>query len=234
MVERMQRRPWLRSRQIGYPLSLRGQVCGVQGPLLCFRSTSLYTRRLPSLGRVPVSPVPRRRQYYEGATTPRARTPGPLWFRFQAPRVPPAFVFAVALLVGVEDAARPGTLIGRSPYFRRAAPVGACGVSQVSWRSIPRLCPAPRPRPSRQDLAIDGLVDAAPGPNTPKASAAHDIEASTRLQRPLSTLQERRRRRPRKTRFRLAGCAFAGRGSNPLDRVERFQVTFHSPFQDLS
>lgn len=32
-------------------------------------------------------------------------------------------------------------------------------------------------------------------------------------------------RRPRKTRFRLAGCcAFARKGSNPLDDVERFQV----------
>jgi hypothetical protein len=28
----------------------------------------------------------------------------------------------------------------------------------------------------------------------------------------------------RKARFRLAGCAFTGRGSNPLERGERFQV----------
>jgi len=27
-----------------------------------------------------------------------------------------------------------------------------------------------------------------------------------------------------KARFRLAGCAFAGRESNPLDRYERFQL----------
>ena len=52
---------------------------------------------------------------------------------------------------------------------------------------------------------------------------AHNIEANTRLQHPLSTLHERRCRRPCKTRFRLAGCAFAGRVSNPLDRFERFQ-----------
>ena len=31
-----------------------------------------------------------------------------------------------------------------------------------------------------------------------------------------------------RTRFRLAGCASTGRGSNPLDRFERFQAT--SPF----
>jgi transposase len=42
---------------------------------------------------------------------------------------------------------------------------------------------------------------------------------------PLPTLHERRCRRPCKARFRLAGCAFAGRELNPLDRSERFQAT---------
>src|SRR6185295_5134677 len=56
-------------------------------------------------------------------------------------------------------------------------------------------------------------------------SAAHDFEADTRLQRPLSTLREHRYRCPRKTRFRLAGCAFTGRGSNPLGHDERFPAT---------
>jgi hypothetical protein len=64
-----------------------------------------------------------------------------------------------------------------------------------------------------------------PDPTRRRPPLSHDFEADTGLQHPLSTLQERRRRRPRKTRFRLAGCAFAGRGSNPLDRVERFPVT---------
>ena len=45
------------------------------------------------------------------------------------------------------------------------------------------------------------------------------------LQYPLSTLHERRCRRPCKTRFRLAGSAFTGRVSNPLGHDERFQVT---------
>src|SRR5271165_7210911 len=59
VVERAQRRSPFRLRQIGYPLSVRGQVCRVQSPLLCFRSTVLYSWRLPSLRRVPASPVPR-------------------------------------------------------------------------------------------------------------------------------------------------------------------------------
>ena len=73
-------------------------------------------------------------------------------------------------------------------------------------------------------------------PRAPKTEDLSDnnFEANTRLQHPLSTLQERRRRRPCKTRFRLAGCAFAGRGSNPLDRFERFQVTYRPPFQGLA
>ena len=62
---------------------------------------------------------------------------------------------------------------------------------------------------------------------------AHNLEADTGLQHPLSTLHERRRRHPCKTRFRLAGCAFTGRGSNPLDRFERFQVTSPSSFPGL-
>ena len=66
---------------------------------------------------------------------------------------------------------RPGTLDQPAFPARHAAPVGACGISQVSWRPILCLCPAPRPRPSRQDLACGGLADTAPGLPKPKASA---------------------------------------------------------------
>src|SRR5271166_5472802 len=103
VVERAQRRPRFRLRQIGYPLSVRGQVCRVQSPLPCFRSTVLYSWRLPSLRRVPASPVPRFHRLYEGATTSRPRIPAPLWLRLRAPRAPPLFVLAEALLTDVED-----------------------------------------------------------------------------------------------------------------------------------
>jgi hypothetical protein len=62
-----------------------------------------------------------------------------------------------------------------------------------------------------------------PVPTNRRPQRAHDLEAATGLQRPPPTLHERRCRRPCKAGFRLAGCAFAGRGSNPLDRFERFQ-----------
>jgi hypothetical protein len=44
-------------RQIGYPLSFRGQVCGTQSSLPCFSSMDLIAWRPPSLRRVPLSAV---------------------------------------------------------------------------------------------------------------------------------------------------------------------------------
>ena len=41
----------------------------------------------------------------------------------------------------------------------------------------------------------------------------------------LPTLHEQRCRYPCKARFRLVGCTFTGRESNPLGRFERFQAT---------
>ena len=63
------------------------------------------------------------------------------------------------------------------------------------------------------------------------------IHMISRLTEPLhhllSTLHDSRCRLPCKTRFRLAGCAFAGRASNPLGREERFQF-ISSPFPGLT
>jgi hypothetical protein len=39
---------------------------------------------------------------------------------------------------------------------------------------------------------------------------------------------------PQQSSLPAGWLAFTGRESNPLDRVERFQITFHSPFLDLS
>jgi Putative transposase len=66
-----------------------------------------------------------------------------------------------------------------------------------------------------------------PPPDNPtrRPQRVQNLEANAGLQLPLSTLHERRCRLPCKTRFRLAGCASTGRGLNPLDRCERFQVT---------
>ena len=90
--------------------------------------------------------------------------------------------------------------------------------------------------PGRADTTSPLAVVPTPPPDKPnrRPQRVHNLEANTGLQLPLSTLHERRHRLPCKTRFRLAGCASTGRVSNPLGRFERFQVTFHSPFQDFS
>src|ERR1700747_3693867 len=89
--------------------------------------------------------------------------------------------------------------------------------------------------PGRADKTSPVAVLATPPPAYPnrRPQRVHNLEANTGLQHPLSTLHERRRRLPCKTRFRLAGCASTGRGSNPLDRCERFQVTLPFSFPGL-
>ena len=73
-------------------------------------------------------------------------------------------------------------------------------------------------------LACSGASGAAPTRLTMRASSLDRFRGCTPLHHPLSTLHDGRYRTPCKTRFRLAGCAFAGRESNPLDRDERFQL----------
>ena len=127
-------------------------------------------RRLPSLDRVPVSPVPRLHRYYEGATTSRPRKPGPLWFRFQAPRAPPVFVSAEALLTSPEE-------------FRQARNTWSAGVpipgmhtrgrvrdltGSLAIHPMPLPCSKTPAEPARSRLG--DLVGAAPGQPKPKAS----------------------------------------------------------------
>ena len=84
-------------------------------------------------------------------------------------------------------------------------------------------------------LAYSGASGAAPTQLTMKASSLHRFRGCTPLHHLLSTLHDGRYRTPCKTRFRLAGCAFAGRESNPLDRDERFQlITSSSPGLSLA
>lgn len=75
-------------------------------------------------------------------------------------------------------------------------------------------------------LTIAAFPVLPPHPTRRRLQHDHDFEAATGLRYLLSTLHERRCRHPCKTRFRLAGSAFAGRASNPLGHVERFQITF--------
>src|SRR5262245_38751939 len=110
-----------------------------------------------------------------------------------------------------------------------------CGISQVSRQSIPCLCPAlATPAEPTIPRLLDGFVDAVPALPTAKTSAVNEFRGSvTRRWHPLPTLQESCCHHPCKARFRLAGLAFTGRASNPLDRCKRFQI-IHPPFLDLA
>src|SRR5438270_3587582 len=158
-----------------------------------------------------------------------------------------------SLMVSVAGSTRPSCV-----RVRRSAPNGRGGSSLglehlVSRRSMPGMlhpwaragsrrfpgdpsyASALLQDPGRADKTSPMAVLPTPPPAYPnrRPQRVHNLEANTGLQHPLSTLHERRRRLPCKTRFRLAGCASTGRGSNPLDRCERFQVTLPFSFPGL-
>jgi hypothetical protein len=217
---------------MGYPLSVRGQVRRAQGPLPCVAATVLCSWRLPSLRRVPMSSVPRRRRYYEGATTshPASRS---LLVRNRVPRGPPRFVLAEALPGGWRSRPSLGRLVRRRPGSGWR-PRGRGGISQVPRRSIPCLCPAPRPRPNQWSLtkAVPPMLP--PRPTRRRLQRSHDLEAATGLQHPLPTLRTRRCRRPRKARFRLAGWPLPGEGRTLRIATKGFRAfSRRPPFQGL-
>jgi hypothetical protein len=114
---------------------------------------ALSTRRLPSLLRVPASPVPRSQRYYEGATTSRLRTRGRLLVRFHAPRDPPPSCLATALPQVRRSLAGQGLVVAGRPKLRLSH-VDVNGISQVFRRSFLCLCCGPGPRSNRRVLAM--------------------------------------------------------------------------------
>jgi hypothetical protein len=124
----------------------------------------------------------------------------------------------------------PGALVSRRSSCRRY-PHGHKRDLSGSLATRPTPLPCSETPAEPVSLAIAAFPVLPPRPTKRRLPHSHDFEAATGLQRPLSTLHERRCRRPCKTRFRLAGSAFTGRVSNPLGRDERFQSIRHPPFQ---
>ena len=113
----------------------------------------LSSWRLPSLSRVPASPVPRCRRYYEGATTSHPCIGGRLFASLPPSTASSWFVFACAL--PQERRFLAGQGFGGAGYPNlRLSSVDANGISQVFRRSIPCLCCVPGPRSSRCGLAM--------------------------------------------------------------------------------
>ena len=82
-----------------------------------FPAMVLCTRRLPSLRRVPASPVPRLHRYYEAATTSRVVRPSAYVFASGFRPGSKGFVSASALPAMLELIDGPGALITRSSHF---------------------------------------------------------------------------------------------------------------------
>ena len=162
--------------------------------------------RPPSLERVPVSPVPRRQRYYAGATTSHSRIPGRLFVS-----LPGSTLILLCSCspwrrsrIGWRSPPGQGIWSAGRPMPARSH-VGASGISQVPRRSIPCLCPGPRPRPDRRSLTL-AVSSMLPPLNPQRRLQAIIISRLlTRLRHLLPTLHDGRRRRPCKARFRLVG-----------------------------
>src|SRR3954465_8354396 len=159
--------------------------------------------------------------------------PGRFWFATGFRAVLPRFVLAEALPGGGRSRPSLGRLVRRRPGSGWR-PRGRGGISQVPWRSIPCLCPAPRPRPNQWSLtkAVPPMLP--PRPTRRRLQRSPDLEAATGLQHPLPTLRTRRCRRPRKARFRLAGWPLPGEGRTLRIATKGFRAfSRHPPFQGL-
>ena len=162
----------------------------------------------PSLDRVPVSPVPRRHQYYEALRLPIHASPVTYLFRFRGPRDSSS----VRARRCQRSRAGGGPATGQDhcklPAYLH---VDASGTSQVPRRPILCLCPVPRPRPNRRSLANNGRIRCCPCCRESKGSSVLII---SRLQRGFGTCCLRFKSGVAtatcKTRFRLTGWPLPG------------------------
>ena len=168
--------------------------------------------------------VPRLRRYYRGATTSCSARPSAYWF---ASRLRGCLRIRVRhrAPAAVQARRRAGVFVGHAG--RPPSSDLAHGQEQDLPGSL-----APHPVTLRRSttpddpscLATHGASGAAPRLTTLKASSLQLSRLTATLRHPLSTLHDGRCRTPCKTRFRLAGCAFAGRELNPLGSAGRFQI----------
>ena len=156
-------------------------------------------------------------------------------FASGAHAVLPRFVSRRSAPEPPEGAAQAGVRCSAGDPFPAAPHVDVSGISQVSWQSIPCLCPGLRPRPNRQPLALAVLSMLPPHPTRRRLRRLHDFEATAGLRHPLPTLHERRCRRPCKARFRLAGWPLPGGSRTLWIAMKGFRSSSRRPpFQDLA
>jgi hypothetical protein len=96
--------------------------------------------------------------------------------------------------------------------------------------------PLPRsrtPAESTSPRLFAGLVDAAPASRTAKASACQLFRGYCAASAPAAYASRMMLPPPLQSSLPAGWLAFTGRESNPLDRFERFQITFSFPFPGL-
>src|SRR3984893_14278215 len=139
----------------------------------------------------------------------------------------------LALPEGRREPSGPGQLCNRRPQVSACSRVGVSGSSQVPRRSILCLCLELRPRPNRRSLAIGGFVDAAPASSPAKASAREPYRGYRAALAPAAYASRMVLPPSMQSSLPAGWLAFTGRVSNPLDREERFQISFSSSFPGL-
>ena len=171
--------------------------------------------------------VPRLQRYYRGATTSCPRMAFGLLIRQPAPRTP---VGVCVRREALPSPYRPGGGPGSGLFTAGCS--HSSGLAHGQEQDLPGSL-ATHPVTLRRSTTPDDPVAprrwrrfrCCPRPLNTEGVVALTISRLTPpLHHLLSTLHDGRCRTPCKTRFRLAGCAFAGRESNPLDRYERFQL----------
>src|SRR6516162_4100313 len=166
---------------------------------------------------------------------PLAASPVAYLVRFRCPRDSSKLRARLAALPsGWRTRLGPGIIGQPATQLPACSRVGVSGTSQVPRRSILCLCPVPRPRPDRRTLANTGCVDAAPAKQRAKAPACYQYRGYRAALAPAVYASWGMLPLPMQDSLPVGWLAFAGRGSNPLDRDERFpSSTSLPPFLDL-
>jgi hypothetical protein len=189
-----------------------------------FPGNGSLQRHLPSLLRVPVSPVPRSHRHYEGATTSHSRINGRLLVSLPPPtRSLPHSCLALALLEARRSLPGRGLLLLPAALLRllsRGREWDLPGLQAIhpvpllrSRTPVEPTCP----RQYRSRRCCPRIPDG-------EGFGENDFGANPQLWHLLPYASRVALPHTCKACFRLAGCAFAGRESNPLDRDDRFQL----------
>jgi hypothetical protein len=171
---------------------------------------ALSTRRLPSLLRGPGEPSsPALSGTTKALRLPIRASAATYGFVSAAHPIPPFSCSAAALPEGRRSLQGPGFERTGRPSFRLLR-VDANGISQVSRRSFPCLCCAPRPRSNRCVLAISATSMLPPLCAQRRLRQLLFRGSLTQLRHPLTYASRFVLPLTRKARFRLAGWPLPG------------------------